>query len=233
MRSILTTVLILAFGGPLFASDPPAAPVGKAGPFEGGSVMNAADKTNCKLAIRLAARLQRIKGKISRSELQTVLNATDNREAMEVVNSHVQDMVLEQAFSGQKAGPRAAGGWLQWILDNFPQILQMVMQIIGLFSQDLPPDGMLFCTLDTQDMQLCGWGRGCAGGQCTTLATAIEAPVLMPMPDQPRTVLKTPVLIQHEPLRNAAKATVFESRRVLRGIGRRVAAPFRWLRGCP
>ena len=176
MKRWLIVVLCLMFGGPLFtcvAADKPQS----GGPFEGGNVMSAREKSDCKLAIRLAARLQRLKGQITREQLQTVLSATDNKEAWAVVSDHVADMATEQTLQGTKAGPRAAGGWLQWILDNFPQILQMITQIVALFSDALPGDVPLYVDAMPEGLALCG-GGGCPriGCQCPSVQVTTVIP---------------------------------------------------------
>lgn len=73
-----------------------------------------------------------------------------------------------------------------------------------------------------------------------------EAPVVVSQPDTPtcrggaceRSILKGPVIVKHEPVRNVARVAVAAPVRVTawfqehRPVRRALAAPFRWLRGC-
>lgn len=224
-------VLLIALAGQLSMAAETAAPVEKGGPFAGGRTMNAREKSDCKLAVRLSARLMRIKGQISKQDLQTVLNATDTKDAWEVCCEHIGDMVCEDAMQGKNPKVNAPGGWLQWILDNFPQIMQMIMQIIALFSQDMPATDMQYVA-DYGEVMLCSlvdeapvleYSTGpCAAGAC-----------------RGQVVTSAPVVVG-QPIRNVGRvwgasrqARLSEGRWVAgRGVARVVRGIGRLIRGC-
>lgn len=225
MKRFVLSLILLALASPAFAAAPA---LDASGPFEGGKVMSSKDKSNCKLAIRLAARLQHIKGKITRDQMQTVMRATEIKDAWPVVTDSIQDMVLEdQGLKGKLRGP---GEWLQWLLDNFPAILDMIMKIIALFSQNLPLDNapMVASTAGeiamTEDLMLpdgtmfVSWaGRGsCATCPSAGVCEAAEAPL------QSQTIVGRPVeapALQYQALQPARNA--------LRAGGRLLTRPWR------
>lgn len=76
----------------------------------------------------------------------------------------------------------------------------------------------------------CNSDANAAGRGCPSCVSGVEAPVVVSMPDQGTThsILKGPVVVAHEPVRNVARVTAWGGRRVLRGTARVISAPFRW-----
>ena len=77
----------------------------------------------------------------------------------------------------------------------------------------------------------------CSTAQAGCPCQRAEAPVIVQSPDQPIctggqcSVLAGPILVEHQPVRNAGRVVAWEGRRVLRVAARVVTWPFRALRG--
>lgn len=95
------------------------------------STLSALRRRDLESNVRLAARMAMRRGLISREEMRTVQRAVDHDECCSEL---CEDLNFAMQTSAAGTSALAGAGILQWLLDNWPQIMQMIQQLIALFG---------------------------------------------------------------------------------------------------
>ncbi len=92
-----------------------------------------------RVALRIVARQKMRDGELSRDQFRQIRGLLNDRSAREAVADLAVD--CDAAYcEGLPEGQ--VGDWqtfLDWLIENWPEILEMIMSIIDLFAQDVMP----------------------------------------------------------------------------------------------
>ena len=99
-----------------------------------GDLLTGRQASDCKFAVRMAARSQLRKGKITREQFKQIDSVLDSKvQSKELAESVAYSMQDQYGAAGARSR-FGAPGFLQWIIDNWPKIMEMIQQIIALFN---------------------------------------------------------------------------------------------------
>ena len=80
-----------------------------------------------RVAVMIVARHERRAGRLTRGQLGTIREGLRNPEAAEAVAGALVD-----AAEAMGAKVRTFQDWVQWLMDNWEQILQVILTILAL-----------------------------------------------------------------------------------------------------
>ena len=156
-------------------------------------ILNGQQSANCRSQIRWAARVTLWRGEITRADFNAYQSVLDKPAAAQELTEQIAYSMAQECSATGKKPAFTPGGFLQWILDNWPAIMQMIQTLIGLFSQAELPDAPALVDSDPGPFTFCAWPAIFHPQGTCTAETCTPAPPAPPVTAAPPAETRQPV----------------------------------------